>query len=262
MASTLEEMAQLFAIKTTNLKRSMELRSAGNSTNCISALRSIDKELLELEASLDILQDQVEKERSLLEQGEALQNISSKLSERLQHVASHLPTHLPGVEKKTKRSSEVEEETAKGTVHNPRKMPRQAKRATSASNISGSEFPKLAYLTVEEFEEVPKYIKGRISYEQVNNAIDEIRKAITAKYKIMRLPRSAMGEPVMKKYKAFKEAETPETEGEYFFIDDDLKTYSQLKMDATGRAILTMLRHCGRLGEVRGKKLLRYVLKQ
>ena len=29
MASTLEEMAQLFAIKTTNLKRSMELRSAG-----------------------------------------------------------------------------------------------------------------------------------------------------------------------------------------------------------------------------------------
>ena len=46
-----------------------------------------------------------------------------------------------------------------------------------------------------------RYIKGRISYEQVNNAIDEIHKAITAKYKIMRLPRSAMGEPVMKKYK-------------------------------------------------------------
>lgn len=51
------------------------------------------------------------------------------------------------------------------------------------------------------------------------------------------------------------------TTGEYFFIDDDLKTYSLLKMDSTGRAILTMLRHCGRLREVRGKKLLRYVLK-
>ena len=51
------------------------------------------------------------------------------------------------------------------------------------------------------------------------------------------------------------------TTGEYFFIDDDLKAYSQLKMDSTGRAILTMLRHCGRIREVRGNKLLRYVLK-
>ena len=46
-----------------------------------------------------------------------------------------------------------------------------------------------------------RYIKGRVSYDQVNNAIDEIHKVITAKYKILRLPRSAMGEPVMKKYK-------------------------------------------------------------
>lgn len=33
-------------------------------------LRSIDKELLEMEAALDSLQDLVEKEKSLLEQGE------------------------------------------------------------------------------------------------------------------------------------------------------------------------------------------------
>ena len=46
-----------------------------------------------------------------------------------------------------------------------------------------------------------RYIKGRVTYDQVNNAVDEIHKVITAKYKILRLPRSAMGEPVMKKYK-------------------------------------------------------------
>lgn len=259
MASNLEGIAELFAAKTTNLKRCMELRSAGNSTNCIFVLRSIDKELLEMEAALDSLQDLVEKEKSLLEQGEAMRDISNKFRDRLEHVASNLPSHLPGVEKKKKRGSEDREEAVKENVQKPRKT-RRAKEHSTAD--SGSEFPKLAYLTVEEFEEIPKYIKGRISYDQVNNAVDEIHKVITAKYKIMRLPRSAMGEPVMKKYKAFKEAETPETEGEYFFIDDDLKAYSQLKMDSTGRAILTMLRHCGRLREVRSKKLLRYVLKQ
>ncbi|KAK2555291.1 Spindle and kinetochore-associated protein 1 [Acropora cervicornis] len=232
---------------------------------------SINKELMELEASLDMSQEHVEKEKALVAQGEALQE------------------------------DWVEKVDQKRTLSVKTRVSSECQHRVRAPSVSTELKIRLDF----------RYIKGRISYEQVNNAIDEIHKAITAKYKIMRLPRSAMGEPVMKKYKAFKEAETPETEvllsnqpfsavlgknsenssflrsrivyssvgtnkgevhltqscsspqiGEFFFIDDDLKTYTQLKMDSTGRAILTMLRHCGRLGEVRGKKLLRYVLKQ
>ena len=40
-----------------------------------------------------------------------------------------------------------------------------------------------------------------MNYQQVNDAVDEINKVIKAKYKILNLPRSAMGEPIMKKYK-------------------------------------------------------------
>lgn len=234
----------------------MELRGAASSANCDSVLRSLDKELLEIESSLSSFQAHLEKEKKLLEQGEVTQDVAKKFKERLEHITSNLPSHLPGVEKISQRVV-LKEEVATENV----KKPRKTRRAKDLSSEDGFEFPKLAYLTVEEFDQIPKYIKGRTSYDQVNNAIDEIHKVITAKYKILRLPRSAMGEPVMKKYKAFKEAEIPEIEGEYFFIDDDLKTYSQMKMDSTGRAILTMLRHCGRLREVRGKKLLRYVLK-
>ncbi|KAM7425972.1 Spindle and kinetochore-associated protein 1 [Porites harrisoni] len=258
MASTLEDIAELFATKTTNLKRCVEIRSAGSSSTCISVLKSIENELKEIEAALDSLQADVKKEKVLLEQGEVMKEAAVKFRERLEHTSSNLPPHLPGFEKKVQRPSKEKDEPLKESLQNPRKTKR-VKDISTADN--GSRFPKLAYLTVEEFEEIPKYIKGRISYDQVNNAIDEIHKVIIAKYKILRLPRSAMGEPVMKKYKAFKEAETPETEGEYFFVDDDLKTYSQLKMDSTGKAILIMLRHCGRLREVRSKKLLRYVLK-
>lgn len=234
----------------------MELRGAASSANCDSVLRSLDKELLEIESSLSSFQAHLEKEKKLLEQGEVTQDVAKKFKERLEHITSNLPSHLPGVEKISQRVV-LKEEVATENV----KKPRKTRRAKDLSSEDGFEFPKLAYLTVEEFEQIPKYIKGRTSYDQVNNAIDEIHKVITAKYKILRLPRSAMGEPVMKKYKAFKEAEIPDIEGEYFFIDDDLKTYSQMKMDSTGRTILTMLRHCGRLREVRGKKLLRYVLK-
>ena len=41
----------------------------------------------------------------------------------------------------------------KENVQRPRKT-RRAKELSTAD--SGSEFPKLAYLTVEEFEEIPK----------------------------------------------------------------------------------------------------------
>lgn len=47
----------------------------GNSTNCISVLKSINKKLVELEASLDILQEHVEKEKALVEQGEVFMKL-------------------------------------------------------------------------------------------------------------------------------------------------------------------------------------------
>ena len=44
--------------------------SKGNSTNCNAALRSIDKELLEIETALDVFEALVKREKKLLEQGE------------------------------------------------------------------------------------------------------------------------------------------------------------------------------------------------
>lgn len=44
--------------------------SKGNSTNCNVALRSIDKELLEIETALDAFEALVNSEKRLLEQGE------------------------------------------------------------------------------------------------------------------------------------------------------------------------------------------------
>ena len=48
--------------------------------------------------------------------------------------------------------------------------------------------------------------------------------------------------------------------GQIFFIVEDLKNYSQMKVDSTGRAILAVLRNCGRLRESRGGGLVRYVI--
>ena len=38
--------------------------------------------------------------------------------------------------------------------------------------------------------------------------------------------------------------------GKHWFLDNDLKSGTALKVDKTGKAILTVLRHLGRLAEV------------
>ena len=57
--------------------------------------------------------------------------------------------------------------------------------------------------------------------------------------------------------KVFREQETKETKGIYFFTDNELKNTQVLKLDATGRAILGILRHLNRIKDV-GGSLKRY----
>lgn len=52
------------------IKQNAFFVTKGNSTNCDTALRSIDRELLDIETALDAFEEHVEKEKKLLEQGE------------------------------------------------------------------------------------------------------------------------------------------------------------------------------------------------
>lgn len=46
--------------------------------------------------------------------------------------------------------------------------------------------------------------------------------------------------------------------GEHFIVDGDIKEFTNFKMDSVGRSVLTILRHVGRIKEIRGGKLTRY----
>lgn len=60
-------------------------------------------------------------------------------------------------------------------------------------------------------------------------------------------------------FKAYKDQETKETKSHYFFTDDELKTTVAIKLDATGRAILGILRQSNRIKDY-GGTLKRYVV--
>ncbi|KAK3096495.1 hypothetical protein FSP39_000715, partial [Pinctada imbricata] len=120
--------------------------------------------------------------------------------------------------------------------------------------------PSMEYITVDDFDSVPKYMKGRITYNNVNNAIDELNKAYKEKYKILGMKPSQLNDVNRKRYETYKQLETKDTVAEYFIVDGDVKEFCNFKLDRVGRNVLTILRHCGRMKEIRGNGRTRYAI--
>nr|XP_006007904.1 PREDICTED: spindle and kinetochore-associated protein 1-like [Latimeria chalumnae] len=103
-------------------------------------------------------------------------------------------------------------------------------------------------------------MRGRLTYDQINRVIQEINKAVVKKYKILQQPKGALNNSTRKLLYRFEEEETKDTKGQYFFVDDDIKEFTNMKLDKKFQGMLNILRHCQRLREVRGKGLVRYLL--
>ncbi|KAL2296389.1 hypothetical protein Nmel_015705 [Mimus melanotis] len=103
-------------------------------------------------------------------------------------------------------------------------------------------------------------MKGRITYDQVNAAVEQINKAVVGKYKILYQPLKFMSAQVRNLYHRFMEEETKDTKGVFFIVEADIKEFTQLKLDKRFHSILSILRHCQRVRELRGSGLIRYII--
>uniref|UniRef100_A0A8I3WZQ5 SKA complex subunit 1 n=1 Tax=Callithrix jacchus TaxID=9483 RepID=A0A8I3WZQ5_CALJA len=104
------------------------------------------------------------------------------------------------------------------------------------------------------------YMKSRLTYGQINDVIKEINKAVMSKYKILYQPKKSMNSVARNLYHRFINEETKDTKGHYFIVEADIKEFTTLKVDKKFHVILSILRHCRRLSEVRGGGLTRYVI--
>lgn len=182
-----------------------------------------------------------------------LQEQIKQMSLRLVHMKTNLPIHLPHADAPACGATAVPSNltTKKNTSKD---VPPNIQGKVSAKAGSGKErhVPVIDYATVDEFESVPKYIRGRLQYDQVNNAVDELNKALECKYSLMSRPRSKISEVDWRIITTCKRQEIPETKGVYFVVDDDIKRWSGLKLDTAGRSTITVLRTLKRIREIRG----------
>ena len=86
-------------------------------------------------------------------------------------------------------------------------------RKVSAATAHAKALPALAYITLVEFNAVPKYIRGRLAYDSVNIAVEELNRAFEIKYKLIAVPRGQLSDAEIKKRKAYKAQEIKEVDG-------------------------------------------------
>jgi len=267
LESSFHEMIQGFSNKVRDLKALMMLKTPESFAEYKGDLESAHQRIKDLEQIMAKLKIQIESEKKYVQQAADLKMMIRQQNEDLQYMQNNLPAKLPGnnitllpqhtpshkeirTESKSLPSSVNNENEAPSNVQNVL-PPTQKKLSTANLRIS--------YVTISELDSIPKYMKGRLTIDKVNNAIDELFPILEEKYKILSTSMNKLHGESLKKYKEFRDQETPDTKNLRFFVEQDLKNASALKLDATGKCILQILLHLNRIRSLPGS-LRRYVI--
>ncbi|XP_066473591.1 spindle and kinetochore-associated protein 1 isoform X2 [Tiliqua scincoides] len=250
-SSDLNDLYSHINTKISNIKASLQLRKIDREPSLKTVVGKVVHEMFLLNNLLNNLELEFHHQERQQSQLKGFQESIEKDYNEAQHLRENLPIYLPSAVPNSMVSLAVKsEEPCKVS------QPERAKKPTKESK----QIKEVPFLTSEEFESVPAYMRGRLTYNQVNAVIQEINKAVVSKYKILRQPAKAMSSAVRNLFFRFQEEETKDTKGEFFIVEADIDEFTQLKADKRFHSILTILRHCQRVREIRGSKLVRYAI--
>ncbi|KAK6918572.1 Spindle and kinetochore-associated protein 1 [Dillenia turbinata] len=119
------------------------------------------------------------------------------------------------------------------------------------SPTTGRASPPLWYIIADELDSLSFYMRGRLTLERVNMAINDMASYAEANSQLISPPKKRLAEDLWGKTLELRDIAMAEgVKGKYFFLETDIKGPA-LKLDNTGKAILTVLRHLGRISETR-----------
>lgn len=189
---------------------------------------------------------------------EKAKRIISALKQQ-QAKARHLKTSLADLgsisdEDKVEPS---EQEVEPSVTDNPRPKPSEDVEETNDENTATnskedrSDVPCLLCPDQESLASVPKYMRGRITHEQVAESVTVINETMAYKNKILKMPKAKRSTKQREKFLAWRDQETPETIRSqiFFFTAEDLFVTAKEKgvEQKTIKATLQILRYFGML---------------
>lgn len=253
MTSELEQLCCHVNEKIGNIKKTLSLRKLGQEPTLKTILNKIGDEIIIVNELLNKFELEIQYQEQT---NSSLKELCESLEEDykdVEHLNENIPSHLPQVtvtQNLVNGSDLDSEEPVKVEEPEPsKKLPKEQKI-----------IKEMLFISTDEFNGVPSYMKSRLTYCQINDVIKEINKAVVSKYKIVHQPKKCMNSVTRNLYQRFINEETKDTKGQYFIVEADIKEFTTLKADKRFHVILNILRHCRRLSEVRGGGLTRYVI--
>ncbi|XP_069574716.1 SKA complex subunit 1 [Brachyistius frenatus] len=247
--SDLEDVSQHLHDRITSLQRMLDLSLVELPQN---RMKKLGQELFAIDRLLDEFEKCLGQRREHLKHLKELVELFQEDLEGVQHMKDNIPAHIP---RKKGPGSGKEAAASRSDAADVQRAQTENARKSSRSFIR-----EMEVITVPEFENIPQYMKGRVSYDQLNAAVSCINAAVTAKYKVLHQPARTLNNHARKLHQRFKEQETKDTKGQYFVVEDDIREFTQTKVDKRFQGILNMMRHCQRLRQLRGGGLTRYML--
>ncbi|KAI4897748.1 hypothetical protein NFI96_033832 [Prochilodus magdalenae] len=250
----LEEVTKHINDKISLVKRLLELRAVAKDPDKRAFLVKIEQDVNAINGLLDRFERYVAQQRDLLTHLKELDEFFQEDVQNAQHLKENIPPHMPRREQPVALSGQLAASSRPTDVQaapQEQEQPRKPSRAM---------IKEMEFITVQEFDTIPQYMKGRVTYDQLNAAVKSINTAVTGKYKILHQPVKSLTNATRKLHQRFKDQETKDTKGQFFVVEEDMRDLAQLKVDKRFVGMLNMLRHCQRLKELRGGGLTRYVL--
>ncbi|XP_056138502.1 spindle and kinetochore-associated protein 1 [Lampris incognitus] len=245
--SEFEDITRHINDKILSLQRMLDLAVAPQ-----NRLQKLGQEIRSIEGLLYEFEKCVDRRKDQLKHLKELERSFQMDFEAVQHLNDNIPIHMP-----RRKLPEIENKPATSN-DGPVEMPPVQQRKVNKTDKN--HIKEMEPITMPEFEGIPQYMKGRVTYDQLNAAVHIINAAVTAKYKIVHHHAKGLNNSARVLKQRFKDEETKDTKGHFFVVEDDIHNFTQTKVDKRFQAMLNMLRHCQRLRELRGGGLTRYVL--
>ncbi|CAN6168100.1 unnamed protein product [Urochloa humidicola] len=253
--SPLDAVAAAFKSRVAELQDLVLARSMFPAT-ALPDLKSVDASVTAMESQVQEIRRRLQEELDAIPKAKKLIERSVKQQEKLQHMLANLPSGMR------------EDAFATHPEHSSSRMlPEYFNFSPCVSEYNECELrikeepvaaPKKGrapaprwYISTEELDSLSSYMRGRLTLEKVNIAINEVASYADANAHLVTCPKHKVSADMWDKALELRNiAATGAVKGKPFFLEVDIKGPG-LKLDNTGKAILTVLRHLGRIHETR-----------
>ncbi|CAN6476634.1 unnamed protein product [Victoria cruziana] len=242
-ASSLESLMSSFTARISDLQELVIARNM-NPGKVMPDLSNIDVAVKAMEFQVQAIKDRIREEKAVIPKAKKLVELSLHQQRKLQHMLALLPPRVAGATGAGPNAGEY----GIDIVGKPMKL--EEEPPAPKEKKGRGQAPRW-YITNDELESLSSYMRGRLTLDKINTAINEMATYAETNMQLVAAPRKKLSEDALEKALELRDIGTSETvKGKHFFLETDMKG-AGLKLDNTGKAILTVLRHLGRIQEAR-----------